>query len=200
MALHSHYHTSIMAPSVSSYLSWLTAPFFRWWWAAVTGVISLIAFVWTPKTVSISKPILLAILLLASTLLFLALTVTLQGWRLYASRTRFEILNFLRDKNKDLGSEWIMIFKGPPGVDVDRILQVNRLFDDGRVIPFAIVRVLGLNDNSIYQGVPVWLSPGNLNDFVNHEFTVRDLSVGAHPAIGTLENYAQFEMERRSNG
>jgi hypothetical protein len=189
-----------MATSLSSYLSWLTAPFFRWWWAAVTGVVSLIAFVWTPKSVNISKPVLLAILLLASTLLFLALTVTVQGWRLYVSRSRFEILNFLRDKNKELGFEWIMTFKGPPSVDVDRVLQVNRLFDDGRVIPFAIVKVLGLNDNSIYQAGPVWLSPGNLNDFVNHEFTVRALSVGTHPTIGTLENFAQVEMERKNNG
>jgi hypothetical protein len=189
-----------MTASLSNYLSWLTAPFFRWWWAAVTGAASLIAFAWTPQTVSISKPFMLAILLVVSTLLFFALTVTLQGWRLYASRTRFEILNFLRDKNQDLGFEWVMTFRGPPGVDVDRVLQVNRLFDDGRVIPFAIVKVLGLNDDSIYQAVPVWLSPGNLNDFVNHEFTARALSVGTHPTISTLEHYAQVEMERRSNG
>lgn len=165
----------------------------------MTGVASLIAFVWTPKSISISKPFLLATLFLASTLLFLALTVTVQGWRLYVSRTRFEILNFLRDKNKDLGFEWIITFKGPPGVDVDRVLQVNRLFDDGRVIPFAIVRVLVLNDDSIYQAVPIWLSPGNLNDFVNHEFTVRALSVGTHPTIRTLENYAQVKMETMNN-
>lgn len=173
-----------------SYIVWLLGPFFRWWWAAVTGVIGLIAFAWTPASVEVSKPILLLILLLASALLFLSATVVTQGWKLYSERSIFRVVSLTRVEEGDFDCEWILIFEGPPGIQVDWILQVDRKFDDGRIAPFAIIKVLAQTSECTYQAASVWLKSGFINDFQNHRFSVRNLAISAHPSMRTLEYYS----------
>lgn len=179
-----------MADRFTRYIGWLLGPFFRWWWAAVTGVIGLIAFAWTPASVEVSKPILLILLLFASALVFLSATVVTQGWKLFSERSIFRVLSLTRVEEGDFDCEWVVIFEGPPGIQVDWILQVDRKFDDGRIAPFAIIKVVNKTSECTYQAASVWLKSGFINDFQNHRFTVRNLAISAHPSMKTLQNYS----------
>ena len=85
-----------MGHTFMRYLGWLVGPFFRWWWAAVTGIIGLIAFAWTPASIAISKPVILLLLLYVSALSFLSATVAAQGWKLFSERSSFRIVSLTR--------------------------------------------------------------------------------------------------------
>lgn len=171
------------------YIGWLFGPFFRWWWAAVTGIIGLIAFAWTPASISFSKPVLLLLLLVVSALFFLSATVLAQGWKLFSERSSFRIVSLTRVEEGEFDCEWIVIFEGPPGIQVDWILQVDRKFDDGRVASFAIIRVLNKLNECTYQAASVWLKSGFMSDYQKHRFTVRNLAISTHPSMRTLESY-----------
>ena len=177
-----------MGHTFMRYIGWLFGPFFRWWWAAVTGIIGLIAFAWTPASISISKPVILLLLLFVSALFFLSATVVAQGWKLFSERSSFRIISLKRVEEEDFDCEWIVIFEGPSGIQVDWILQVDRRFDDGRVASFAIIKVLNKLSECTYQAASVWLKSGFMNDYQKNQFTVRNLAISTHPSMRTLQN------------
>jgi hypothetical protein len=74
------------------YIGWLFGPFFRWWWAAVTGIIGLIAFAWTPASISISKPVILLLLLFVSALFFYRLQLSLKAGNFFLNVRAFGLL------------------------------------------------------------------------------------------------------------
>ena len=76
-----------MQQNYSSFLGWLFGPFFRWWWALITGTASFLAFVWTPpEGVTISRTGMLLLLFSAFTLAFLVISVVVQGYLLFRER------------------------------------------------------------------------------------------------------------------
>lgn len=178
-----------MGHTFMRYIGWLFGPFFRWWWAAFTGIIGLIAFAWTPSSILISKSVLLLLLLVVSALFFLSATVATQGWKLFSERSIFRIVSLTRVEEGEFDCEWIVIFEGPPGIQVDWILQVDRKFDDGRVASFAIIKVLNRLSECTYQAASVWLKSGFMSDYQKNRFTVRNLAISTHPSMRTLESY-----------
>lgn len=173
------------------YLSWLLGPFFRWWWAAITGIIGLITFAWTPASIAISKPVILLLLLCVSALSFLTATVAAQGWKLFTDRSSFRVISLTRVEEEEFDCDWIVIFEGPPGIQTGWVLQVDRKFDDGRVASFAIIKVLDRLSECTYQAASVWLKNSFMNDYQKHRFTVRNLTISTHPSMRTLESYTQ---------
>ena len=188
-----------MKQGVGPYLAWLSRPFFRWWWAVITGVVTLIAFGWSPQGVTVPRVGVLVAVVAGSALLFLTLAVLGQGWRLYLDRTRpFEVVALQKVKNRDLGSDWVLVLQGRSDVDVGCILQVSRRLHDGVEVPFAIVKTSGKNASGLYQSVPIWLSPGHLNDFKKHGFSVASLLVERHPTLDCIRR-ALRDMEQSSD-
>jgi len=70
------------------YLGTLMSPFFRWWWALITGIATLLSFfAWKTNGLTLSgTQVALAVLILLS-LLFLMLSVVRQSFKWY-SRAR----------------------------------------------------------------------------------------------------------------
>ncbi len=188
-----------MGQTFIHYIGWLLGPFFRWWWAAITGIVGLIAFSWTPSSVEISKPIILLLLLLLSATLFLTATVAAQGWKLYSEKSSFRVISLNKVEREQFDCEWIVIFEGPPGIQVDWVLQVDRRFEEGVVSPFAVIRVLSKISECTYQAASVWHKNGFMNDYQNHRFTVRNLAISTHPSMKTLEYYSRDNRSGQAN-
>lgn len=95
-----------MTPTLANYLGWLFSPLFRWWWAALTGAVSLLGFVWTPNAgFNVSRPVFLLLIFAFFSVFFLALSTITQGWRLYFQQNRpLRVLEARRAKdfNSDL--------------------------------------------------------------------------------------------------
>lgn len=188
-----------MRQGVGQYIAWLSRPFFRWWWAVITGVVTLVAFAWTPQEVTVPRVGLLLAVVVVSGLLFLTLTVLVQGWRLHLDRMRpFEVVSLQKDRNRDLGSEWVIVLRGSASLDAGCILQINRRLPDGVEVPFAIVKDSGKNASGDHQSIPLWLSPAHLNDFKKHEFSILSLLVERYPTLDCIQR-ALREMEQSRN-
>lgn len=165
-----------MRPITSEYLGWLFQPFFRWWWAMVSGIASIVALWGTPQSgVTLSNATAAIAVLIVSVLFFLTLSVLVQGWSLYWDRNRrLEVVSIRRDKDKDFNADWIFVISGYLQESIGTLVEVRRLLEDTEV-PFAIVRVVGTTEKGYHQAVPIWISPGHQRDFMRHAFAPRTL-------------------------
>ena len=163
-----------MQSIISEYLGWLFQPFFRWWWAAVSGTASIIALWRTPQSgVTLSSATAAIMVLIAFMLVFLTLSVLVQGWSLYRDRNRrLEVVSIR--KAKDFGSDWIFVMSGYLQESIGTLVEICRPLEDTEV-PFAIVRVVGTTEKGYHQAVPIWISPGHQRDFMRHGFAPRSL-------------------------
>lgn len=165
-----------MQPSITEYLKWVFQPFFRWWWAAITGSASIAAFFGTPKSgVMISNIGVFIIIFLSFTLIFLTISVIIQGWLLFWDKNRQLKLVSVRRSN-DLSSDWIFVISGYLRESNGTLIEISRPLEDTEV-PFAIVKVVGTTDKGYYQAIPIWISPGHLRDFTLNKFDSRILLV-----------------------
>ena len=165
-----------MRPVISEYLGWLFQPFFRWWWAAVSGTASIVALWWTPQSgVTLSNVTAAITVLIISMLVFLTLSVLIQGCSLYRGRNRsLEVVSIRRDKDKDFNADLVFVIRGYLQESIGTLVEIRRPLEDTEV-PFAIVRVVGTTAKGYHQAVPIWISPGHQRDFMRHEFTPRAL-------------------------
>jgi hypothetical protein len=163
-----------MQPTISKYLGWIFQPFFRWWWTAITGIATILAFFGAPESgISLTKIKFAIVIFFILALIFLTGSVLIQGWSLFRDRNRqLEVIAIRR--SKDLGSEWIFVIDGYLPESNGTLIEVSRPLEDTEV-PFAIVRVVGTTDKGYHQAVEIWISPGNLRDFSLQEFDARIL-------------------------
>jgi hypothetical protein len=165
-----------MTPTLANYLVWLFNPFFRWWWAALTGAVTLMGFVWTPNAgFNLSRPVFLLLIFTFLSVTFLALSTVTQGWRLYFQRTHpLRVLEARRAK--DFNSDLLFVLSGHLEESGGALLEIRRSLENAE-LPFCVVKVVGSTAEGHYQAIPVWISPGHLRAFTRHEFEARDLRV-----------------------
>ena len=76
-----------MGPKFSAYLAFLFQPFFRWWWAAVTGFASIFSVLVTPQSGLVLNSATVAVIIFVGfTMAFLTVSTLVQGWDLYRKR------------------------------------------------------------------------------------------------------------------
>ena len=128
-----------MRPVISEYLGWLFQPFFRWWWAAVSGTASIITLWGMPQSgVTFSNATAAIMVLIVSTMTFLTFSVLKQGWSLYWDRNRqLEVVSIRRDKDKAFGADWVFVINGYLPESIGTLVEIRRLLEDTEV-PFAI--------------------------------------------------------------
>lgn len=169
-----------MRSTLGEFIGLMFKPFFKWWWAVLTGAASLLAFLWTPTGgLTVSQTGMLLVILGTLTLVFLVFSVLYQGWNLFKDRHRnLEVVSVT--KTKDFGTDWIFLLRGYLRESTGILLEIRRPLEDVEV-PFALVRVIGSTTKGLYQAVPVWISPGHLRDFSNRQFSASSLI--AYPNI-----------------
>ena len=163
-----------MRPVISEYLGWLFRPFFRWWWAAVSGTASIGALLGIPESgVTLSGQTAAVSVLVAFGLAFLSLSVLVQGWSVFQDRVRrLEVLSIRKDR--DFNGGWIYLLSGHLQEGIGTLIEIQRTLEETEV-PFAIVRVVGTTEKGYYQAVPLWTSPGHQRDFMRHRFSPSSL-------------------------
>ena len=156
---------------IYEYLKFILSPFFRGWWAIITGLATLLGYVLTPETGVRLVPILsLLITLLIFSLLFFALSVLVQGWYLFINRyTGLEVKNIQKNEG-----ELVFILSGYLPLGVGTIVDIHRRLGDLEV-PFALVKVASQNDKGFYQAEALTTAPAHLRDYNTGKFAVNDL-------------------------
>jgi predicted membrane metal-binding protein len=158
----------------------MLSPFFRWWWAAVTGVVSLAGFVLTPASGwNFSQVGVLILMVTISTLLFLSLSVITQGWSVFTDHYgALEVKTVQKDGAT--GDDYIFVMAGHLPLGIGTLVDVHRRLGDIEV-PFALIEVISVNEKGHYQAKSINMVPAHLGDYNAGKFTASDMI--AHPFV-----------------
>ncbi len=144
-----------MRPGLTSYLKFLFDPFFKWWWAAITGLASILGLLITPKTgVTLSQPAVFALTFCSMGMLFLVVTTVSRGWELYKYRFP-EMTVVAMQKSKEFGGEFVVVIRSATELTRGMIVELRRPLEYAEV-PFALVEIKDQTSNGNYQALPIW--------------------------------------------
>lgn len=162
-----------MPPSFSAYLRFLTAPFFKAWWAVITGLASFLSlYVANRSTLTLSAMAAFSVTFLLFTLGFFALSAVAQGWTLYSTQGNpLTVVQF--DRNRDVEEGWYLVISGSADLSVGSVCDIHRRVGSAEV-PLALVRVTGRNSDGTFQAAPL----GRMNPSLTREHAAGRLRPG----------------------
>jgi hypothetical protein len=172
-----------------SYLEFILAPFFRWWWALITGVATLLSYRLTPQGgYQLGAVAALLLTLVCFTLLFATISVLYRGWLLFRDRYAPLTVQAIQ-KNRDLGGEWIFVLATGGRMTPGTVVDVHRRLGDLEV-PFALVEIVAETAIGTYQAVPRWLAPIHIRDFTAGRFSPAETVVLRHLTATRIREFA----------
>ena len=162
----------------------LFAPFFRWWWAVLTGVMSILSFYGVSNSgLVVPKGWVGFIVFVSLTLLFAAVSAIYQSWNLFKHRdSNIVVDSFYKVEDQD--HAYSVILSGYLEEGVGTILPIYRKHRGSEVL-FAVIKIERVTTSGQYQGVPFWISSGSLRDFKKRTFSERELIVKRHVVMDT---------------
>ncbi len=174
-----------MGPKLSAYLAFLFDPFFRWWWAAVTGVASIFSVLVTPRSGLVLSSATVAVAVFAGfAMAFLTLSTLVRGWDLYRNRY-IDLRVAAIQKTKEYGGEYVASLCGEMEVPVGTLVELRRPVGEDEIL-FAVVEIRGRTTRGNYLGVPIWTSAGHQRDYFGGKFVSSELVVIPHVQRDTL--------------
>lgn len=151
-------------PNLSSYLFFLLSPFFRNWWAVLTGCASILALYITPSQgINLTGAMMMTMTFIVLAMVFITLSAFSQGWQLYISRLEgLRVSSF--ERNRDIQEGWVFILNGNIDLAVGTVVDVHKR--TGAVeVPLALVRIDARNSDGAYQATPIGkMNPAHIRE------------------------------------
>ncbi|OLS20660.1 MAG: hypothetical protein HeimC3_39260 [Candidatus Heimdallarchaeota archaeon LC_3] len=170
--------------SFISFLGYLTNSFFRWWWALITGIASLISLLVSKDNVY-DKIFLLIIVFCLFSVLFLLLTTINQSWKLYKEYpNKIQIIEIKKSKNYN--SEFVFILKIQKKISIPILAEIIRV-DKNESITIGLIEIIDINENNYYQAKEIWIASGHLRDFKNLKFNQNHMKINPDIKLRTLQ-------------
>lgn len=171
------------------YLGALTRPFFRWWWALITGVATLLSFfAWRTSGVTLSGLQATVGVCLVLTIAFFALSVVLEGFKWYAlSRWQPEVV-MCAPADSDSPTE-VVHLRSAVSLEPGQVISLLRRFGD-RQVCMGMLRVERRIEDR-YQCVPVWLAAVHRQHLKQGRIHVAQLSASLFLNETDLRRYVE---------
>lgn len=168
-------------PRASTYLRRLLGPFFRWWWATISGVASFLAWFAVPeKGIEIGRGLFVCLILLTSALLFLTVSVLWEGWLIYSERVGLRV-RALEPSKESPGAEWMFVLESDRllAPAANTMIALHRRVGSVEAL-FALAWIVGSTTEGLYQARPLWMAPVHLRDFKAGKFAATSLLASTH--------------------
>jgi hypothetical protein len=175
------------------YVRALFTPFFRWWWAALTGFFTIVGSVAAFNDPIVVGPVLAAALVfLVFTLLFLVLSAVAVSYRWYCVSVHPDVVRVVPEKTGESAHPLTFVIRpGPEPLPVGSLLALFRTEPYGVEVCAAILEVKGERvDGDGFQAEPRWMSPSHKTDVQRGKVSVHDLRVRAFSGqvVSFIEN------------
>jgi hypothetical protein len=140
--------------TMGNFLLFLFSPFFRNWWAALTGCASILAMYITPlEGITLSGAAMMTATFATLTLVFIILSVLGQGWQLYLGRlSGLQVVSF--ERSRDLPEGWVFVLIGDIDLAVGTVIDIHKKTGVAEV-PFSLVRIDSRTSGGAYQATPI---------------------------------------------
>lgn len=151
-------------PTMSSYLRFLFSPFFRSWWAVLTGCASILAIYITPSQgITLTGAMIMTMTFFVLTMIFITLSAFSQGLELYMGRLEgLRVSSF--ERNRDVQEGWVFILNGDIDLPVGTVIDVHKRAGAAEV-PLALIRIDSRNSNGAYQATPIGkMNPSHIKE------------------------------------
>lgn len=160
--------------TLRNYISSILSGFFRWWWASLTGVASIVGLFVAPESGLILGRIALSILILVfSVLFFLTVSVLYHGWGIYKNRRgELRIADYV--DNPDEGSKGIFLIESAGDLQRGDVLEV-RAYDGEVEIGISVAEITNKNTRGQHQCIPLWISSDHQRKLKSGEMSVNQL-------------------------
>jgi len=156
------------------YLASLTGPFFRWWWAAVTGVATLLSFFeWRSTGAHLSGTAAAIIVGVFLTITFFAASVIVQGFGWYTQSHRQPAIVACTPADRESPVEVFHVTSALP-LEPGQVISLHRVMGD-RVFCIGMLKVERLVSNR-YQCVPLWIAASSKQDLKQGRIPLAHLS------------------------
>ena len=169
-----------MAPfrRLIAYLRLLLSSFFNWWWAAITGFVSIASFLAVPTNGLILPPLAVStFLLILFALLFLVLTILYQGWLLFDARlTDVKYVGLCTSEHDNYDAGLIFLLESPTPMSNGSVVELRRRVDGAECL-VALLEIVESNANGHLQAQSIWKSPGHLRDLRSSKVQLADVIV-----------------------
>jgi hypothetical protein len=178
-------------PTFGGFLAYLTKPFFRTWWAVITGFASILAlYITRDSHFTIGGASIASLILVGSILLFLVLSVTSQGWKLFtAQSTGLHVVSF--EKSREVPEGWLLIIGGNAEMTVGTVVDIHKRTPAGEV-PLAFFEVSGRNSDGRYQATPIGrINPSHIREHSAGGLRPSDLVVRTSVEIKRMKEVAR---------
>lgn len=178
-------------PTFGDFVAYLTKPFFRAWWAVATGFASILAlYITRDSHVTLGGAGVATLTLIGSILLFLVLSVTSQGWKLFAGQsTGFHVVSF--EKSRDIQEGWLLIIGGNSEMTVGTVIDIHKRTAAGEV-PLAFFEVSGKNSDGHYQATPIGrINPSHIKEHSAGGLRPSDLVVRTSVELKRMKEVAR---------
>jgi hypothetical protein len=158
-----------------TYLRDLTKAFFKWWWAVITGIASLLPFFGFPgPSITVSNVVASIVILITFSLLFLTISVMVQGYEWYTDTHNEPVVESCIPARSSSEPEVLRIRSTIP-LEPGQVITVLRTTDRGTGC-LGMVKVDRLVEPLLYQCAPLWISPLHKNDLAQGRVHVSQLS------------------------
>jgi hypothetical protein len=159
---------------VLRYLASLTRPFFLWWWAAITGVATLLSFFeWRSAGMHLSGTAVAIVVGTFFTVVFFAASVIVQGLGWYTQSHRQPVIVKCTAADRESSVEIFQLTSVLP-LEPGQVISLLRTLDD-RVFCIGMLKVERVASNR-YQCVPLWIAPGSRQDLKQGRLPLTHLS------------------------
>lgn len=175
-----------------TFLEIMFGPFFKWWWATITGVATIAGwFIFPAFGYTVGRIWICFLILFFFTLMFLTISATYQGYRLFKNSCSRLTLKSIQ-RCDDFSGDHIFLFIGNYNTEIGSLFEVYRNLGDVEVC-IAIVEVIHIKDDDTVQAKPIWFSPGHKRDLQGGTIGITSLTV--RPII-KKENIERWFGER----
>ena len=158
---------------ITAYVTHLLQPFFKWWWAAFTGVLTILGFFGAPDSLTISRLAFAAVLLWVLTGTFLTASVVVQGYGWYRLGQGPRVVSCA--PSASTADPAVFQVKSSLALEPGQVMSVLRTTSHGTGCLGMVKverRLGGLN----YQCRPLWLAPIHKQALAEGRVHVAELS------------------------
>lgn len=181
-------------PTRTSYLKYIFWSPITSWWALLTGILEIFAFVWLENTIVLNRIAFFVLLFFASLCLLGGMLVILKGWEIYSKAfEKVQITQIVR-----IGNDQFFLLKCSRNYQTGLMFEVFRKMESVEV-PIGFIETTHFRDDGIIQAKPLWIRPVHLRDIERSQLSVENLVVYPFFSSSSLPQWIDEQADKKVN-
>jgi hypothetical protein len=169
------------------YFGQLLGLFLKWWWAALTGVASILSWLTVPETgTTMTRTSVAVLVFVVLTLAFLTLSTVVSGYRWFVGSLSPRVVRFVPASIESEAPCTFIVDPRPTALVPGYLISLYRNVL-GEEVCIALLRFDRLREDGNAQCTPIWIGPGHLQELSNSSLDATSLRVRRDVPIQVVE-------------